>query len=273
MKSLLDPFHPHVLGVRVPSRVPRATVTYNTHSEYTFKATSSVADVLYINNYEQMSGYYYVAIEGDGVKNFLNNTPTSITDAKLYDDDTNIFDLTYVELGKKNTLTINYDKDDTWHDNFFKLRCVAGGMRVIKTSRQESESGSLDLINSRDGSSFDEGHTFKTDLARSRPDRVRTYLAGAGCCLRSTEGFVIQTNKRPHDELSLELLDVKKMYNSQGQNFAPHGHTATVWFLDIVTKKLYAPEDSDGIPAANEVGIVLESLQQRHTAMAIVQDL
>lgn len=62
---------------------------------------------------------------------------------------------------------------------------------MLKTSKQESESGSLDMIYSRDGSSFDEGHSFKTDLARIRPDRVRTYLAGAGCCLRETNGFVI----------------------------------------------------------------------------------
>lgn len=191
MKSLLDPFHPHALGVRLPTRVPRNTITYNTHSEYTFRSTNSSTDVLYINNYEQMSGHYYVAIEGETVKNFLANTPVAIDDAKLFDDDNQVFDVTYVELGKKNTITLNYSKDDSWHNNFFKLRCVAGGMRVLKTSRQDAESGSLDIIYSRDGSSFDEGHAFKTDLARTRPDRMRTYLADAGCCLRQTNGFVV----------------------------------------------------------------------------------
>jgi len=39
VKALLDPFHPDVLGVRVPTRVPRNTITYNTHTEYSFKAT------------------------------------------------------------------------------------------------------------------------------------------------------------------------------------------------------------------------------------------
>jgi len=188
---------------------------------------------MYINNYEQMSGHYYVAIEGETVKNFLTGVPTSMEDARLYEDDNEVFDITYVELGKRSAVDLSFTKDDSWHDNFFKLRCVAGGMRVIKTSRQEAESGSLDLIYSRDGSSFDEGHAFKTDLARTRPDRLRTYLADAGCCLRDTNGFVIQTNKRPHDEASLELLDVKKLHNSKGTNFAPHGHTASVWFLDI----------------------------------------
>ena len=105
--------------------------------------------------------------------------------------DTQMYDITYVPIGKKSDFEVDFQKDDTWHDNFFKLRCVAGGMRVLKTSKQDSESGSLDLIYSRDGSSFDEGHAFKTDLARTRPDRVRTYLAGAGCCLRQTNGFVI----------------------------------------------------------------------------------
>lgn len=129
------------------------------------------------------------------------------------------------------------------------------------------------MIYSRDGSSFDEGHSFKTDLARVKPDRTRTYLAGSGCCLRDTNGFVIQCNKRPHDDASLNLLDIKKLNNSIGQNFAPHGHTSSVWFVDVSTKIMYPATEVQNIPSANEVGIVLESLQQRHTTMAIAQDL
>jgi hypothetical protein len=102
MKSLLDPFHPHALGVRVPTRVPRNTITYNTHSEYTFKATNAVTDVMYINNFEQMSGHYYVAVEGDAVQNFLVGTPVQLEDAKLYEDDNQVFDVTYVPVGKAN---------------------------------------------------------------------------------------------------------------------------------------------------------------------------
>lgn len=71
VKSLLDPFHPDSLGVRVPSRVPRNTITYNTHSEYTFRATNQSQDLLYINNFEQMTGCHYVAISGGAVQNFL----------------------------------------------------------------------------------------------------------------------------------------------------------------------------------------------------------
>jgi len=48
-----------------------------------------------------MSGHYYVALEGDSVKNFLNNSPVQIEDAKLYDDDNSVFDITYVDIGKK----------------------------------------------------------------------------------------------------------------------------------------------------------------------------
>lgn len=52
IKSLLDPFHPDVLGVRVPTRVPRNTITYNTHSVFDFKATASSQDILFFNNFE-----------------------------------------------------------------------------------------------------------------------------------------------------------------------------------------------------------------------------
>lgn len=67
VKALLDPFHPETLGVRVPTRVPRNTITYNTHSEYTFRATSQSSEVIYINNFEQLSGYKYVALTGNAV--------------------------------------------------------------------------------------------------------------------------------------------------------------------------------------------------------------
>jgi len=83
----------------------------------------------------------------------------------------------------------------------------------------------------------------------------------------------LQTNKRPHDDASLELLDIKKMHNSPGHNFAPHGHTSTVWFIDASTGIMYEAKNVANIPAGNDVGIVLESLQQRHTSMAVVQDV
>lgn len=156
------------------------------------------------------------------------------------------------------------------------MRCVAGGMRCIKTSRQESESGTLDLIYSRDGSSFDEGHSFKSDLARIMPDRCRTYLAGSGCCMRDTNGFIIQANKRPHDEASLELLDIKHLNVSKGQNFAPEGHVSTVWFIDTSVPgggMMYKASEAHLIPADHQVGIVLESLQSRHTVMSVLQDV
>lgn len=192
LKSLLDPFHPDVLGVRVPTRVPRNTITYNTSSMFNYKATASNSEVLFFNNFEQMSGYSYVAITGPGVTQFLTNTPINLEDIEVAgQEDDKKYDVTVVSIGIKHSLCMDYQKNNTWSSNFFKLRCVAGGTRVLKTSKQDSESGSLDMIYSRDGSSFDEGHSFITDLARSRPDRVRTYLAGAGCCLRATNGFVI----------------------------------------------------------------------------------
>jgi hypothetical protein len=66
-------------------RVPRSTVTYNTHAEYTFRATTTSSDIMYINNFEQITGDYYVAISGSAVQNFLTNTPVEITDATLHE--------------------------------------------------------------------------------------------------------------------------------------------------------------------------------------------
>jgi len=67
VKALLDPFHPDTLGVRIPSRVPRNTITYNTHCEFSFKATASVSDVMVISNFEQLSGDKLVSVSGSAV--------------------------------------------------------------------------------------------------------------------------------------------------------------------------------------------------------------
>jgi len=68
-------------------------------------------------------------------------------------------------------------------------------------------------------------------------------------------------NKRPHDDASLDLLDIKKMNNSPGINFAPHGHTSIVWFVDVTSSTMYPAEKVEDIPAANVIGLVVESLQ------------
>jgi len=170
-------------------------------------------------------------------------------------------------------LAVKTHTDTTWKDNFFKIRCVSGGMKIVKTSKQESESGILDMLYSRDGSSFDEGAALNADLARPRPDRTRLYLAGQGCCLRGQNGFISQVNKRPHDDASFDLLDVQKSVNGRGRDFSPMNEISTVWFYDITDNILYPARDYDTIPAGNLIGLVVESLQQRHTTMAISQDI
>lgn len=70
----------------------------------------------------------------------------------------------------------------------------------------------------------------------------------------------------------MDLLDVKKV-SVHNQNFNPHGHTAVVWFVDTDNNMMYEPQKFGLIPEQSNVGIVLESLQSRHTAMAVVQDL
>jgi hypothetical protein len=228
---------------------------------------------LVVSNFEQISGDKFVALTGSAVDNFLNNTPVFADNVQINNQsDDAVHDISYVNIGINPTIIVQ--SDNVWFDNFFKMRCVAGGMRCIKTSRQDTEGGSLDMIYSRDGSSFDEGHSFKTDLARIMPDRCRTHLAGAGCCMRDTNGFIVQANKRPHDEASLDLLDIKHMNNSKGHNFAPMGHTSTVWFIDLdhtsITKMIYPANEVHLIPVTHNVGIVLESLQSRHTIMSVL---
>lgn len=106
-KSMLDPFHPDSLGVRVPSRVPRNTVTYNTHQEYSFKATNAVSDIMYITNFEQLSGYYYVALEGIAVQNFLTSPPGLLENCQVNGklDDAH-FDINYVPIGPRGSVVV-----------------------------------------------------------------------------------------------------------------------------------------------------------------------
>lgn len=50
-------------------------------------------------------------------------------------------------------------------------------MRVFKTSSNENESGTLDILYAQDGMPFDDDHPIKEGLARPKQDRQRHYLA------------------------------------------------------------------------------------------------
>lgn len=91
------------------------------------------------------------------------------------------------------------------------MRVVAAGNRVFKTSSNDNESGVMDILYSRDGSTFDEGDAIIRDLARPRSDRIRTYIARANNCdHQGVSGFLAQVNKRPHDEASFNYYDVNR---------------------------------------------------------------
>jgi hypothetical protein len=95
-----------------------------------------------ISNFEVLSGDRYIKITGPAVQGFLTNPPSFINDAGvLGEQDDRIFDVHYVELANASQLAVEADRDETWTQNFFKLRVVAGGLRVFKTSKNENEAG------------------------------------------------------------------------------------------------------------------------------------
>jgi len=90
------------------------------------------------------------------------------------------------------------------------------------------------------------------------------YLAGRMGSLRGQTGFVTQCSFRPHDEESFAYRD--SSHDKRQALFSDE--IAPLWLIDTTTKYLYPIEQYGEIPNANGIGIVVESLQQRHTYIA-----
>jgi len=52
---------------------------------------------------------------------------------------------------------ISVSTDNTLSDAYLKARTVGAGIRFFKTSSADTESGTMDMIYSRDGAAIDDG--------------------------------------------------------------------------------------------------------------------
>lgn len=71
IKSLVDPFHPDSTGVRIPSSVPRETLTYQYFSEA--QVQGAQGDFFFMTATEAVYNDKTVMIQGPGATNMINN--------------------------------------------------------------------------------------------------------------------------------------------------------------------------------------------------------
>lgn len=248
VKSLIDPFHPSSYGVRVPSVLPRETVTFNTFQS---SELPSNTDVFIVANMELGSEIQMVQIEAPA-ELYTNDPVADAVSVFAGDEDYNIH---YVDTGMNATqfkAATTIFKDEQPKDLYTKHRVVSTGIRFFKTSVSESESGQLDMHYARDGSSLDETSNIKSVFTRHTIDTTKLYLAGTYGSVRGQAGFVSQCNYRPHDYESFEYRDT-----AHDRKHALYSDEITpLWLVDITNKKLYPIQYMDDIPAAAQVGIV-----------------
>lgn len=76
VKSMLDPFHKTTKGARIPSKVPRYTVCYESFNGIDFASSENNTSALYFTNYELLTNGRSMLIRDDTVTNaFLTNLP------------------------------------------------------------------------------------------------------------------------------------------------------------------------------------------------------
>lgn len=185
-------------------------MTYTSFTEMSFEPAPGVTKAVHFTNFELGCIERSVMFKSDAIVNAILNTPSTEISA-LYtggapgNGDVAIT-INALNLGvPRSTLqaALSIASDPTLSTAYLKLRIVAGGNRIFKTSSNDNESGTMDILYSRDGSTFDEGDVLARDLARPRADRMRTYIARASTCdHQGVSGFLAQVNKRPHDEAS-----------------------------------------------------------------------
>lgn len=170
--------------------------------------------------------------------------------------------ITYLPLGAtRSQLVLSTLLDPIIDTAFHKVRVVSAGMRFFKTSKADSESGVLDIIYNRDGSSLDEGRAMLADIGRPKSDRLRCYIANTTDSIRGKLGFLAQANKRPHDERSFGFCDTDDAMGSDYPRLAYGPSVGPLFFMDVTTGLLYPYDSFSLIPAANQVAIVINSLQ------------
>lgn len=152
-----------------------------------------------------------------------------------------------------------------------KSRTAAAGVRIMKTSSAETESGTIDLWYSRDGAGVDPGAPLGNDLARPRYDRMRLYLAQSGTeSCRGRAGFVGQINYRPFDEDCFAFVDDgNSSLSSDRHQLTFAGETSTVWFIQDGAIRKHNELSALG----GDISVVAESFQQRNTVMVVMSDM
>lgn len=247
--------------------MPRETLTYNIFKTYSFVGNSE-DPIIVIGNYELGCEEQIVIIED--AASWLSATPSSFV-ARLVPDGANHF-VHVIRTGKNATqfaqaLTVIQDTSHT--QIFTKHRVVSSGARFFKTSVSDTESGTLDMYYNRDGSGLDEATAVATLFERPSSHSTKLYLSGSSHALRGRTGFIGQANYRPFDMNSFDMKD-----GHRSAQEALYGDKITpIWLVDTVTGLLYSPTQIENgeMPAGNQVGIVVQSLQQRHTFIARIE--
>jgi len=176
-----------------------------------------------------------------------------------------------------------YNNSSVMDETFSKARVVAAGVRVFKTTASTSEGGILDILYSQDGIPWDSGANVSKDLARPKLDRARHYLAQVShdSC-RGRAGFVVQNNYRPFEEIDFEFREPEESQQNTGM-FAPGGDASSLWVTIQSTANpvgtVIMPFETwiqkrtadNNYPSVS--GIVLNSFQQRHTAVVIATQM
>lgn len=175
-----------------------------------------------------------------GIAQTLNDAiPAQVSATYASGDGAVGYSVLVVSLGMTYALlnaNCKFGKSTTVSDAFTKSRTVAAGVRILKTSSAEAESGQLDFVYSRDGTSFDESAPIGFELGRPRTDRSRCYIAGnpTGAC-RGRTGLVAQVNYRPADEQSFSMIDVGEAHASDTGFMEIAGRTGAIWFCFLHT--------------------------------------
>lgn len=259
IKCLVEPFHPDSAGARVPETLPRKTVTYNGFSQLDY----ANGDWITISNLELPCQAHTYTLPYSAT--LANSTPIATSVAKPLDGDANIschyIDTGYTFNQLKNFMVVA--RDPTPKDLYTKLRVVGSGLRYFKTSKSENEAGTLDMYYSRNGAAIDETSTINSLFTRPTDSNCKLHLAGATGSIRGTNGFLVQSNFRPYDEHSYDLRDPvasnKALFDDD---------IDAVWFINMADKTLFPGSMISSLTSDAQIGIVVESLQQRHTVMA-----
>jgi hypothetical protein len=211
VKSMLNPFGSGCKGVRTPQNVPTATATYRDVTQYNFSTTGTELIAINLTRLKAPPG---IKFSGTNLPDLLDNTVSTITWSDIVSDTTEqISSCDVISTGALTRETIGIAAPIASD----RIRLVSGGIKMSKTSKSDSESGTVKTFYSKRGFDISTNLRAVFDDMIGSDEYTKEYLADRN----GADSLIFQSNYKPTKTTEVEEFS-KRIYWTSNRESAEY---------------------------------------------------